>query len=297
MQKTLYFFSLVKYNTYNETRNARFQQKEKKKMKKILSLILAASVAVLCFAGCGKKETAQSDSEYVKSKGKLIVGITEFEPMDYEEVQGSGNWIGFDADMAKAFAKSLGVEAEFTVINWDNKTFELDGKSIDCVWNGMTLTDGVKAAMSTSNAYCVNEQVVVVKADKKDIYNSKDAIKSLNFAAEGGSAGEEVLTALGYKVTPVESQADAVKEVASGTADAAVIDLLMAGAVIGEGTSYENLVYTISLSDEKEYGVGFRKDSDLTEKLNAFFLESYKDGTLLEIAKKYGVQESVIKQK
>ncbi len=265
-------------------------------MKKLIALVLSLCMLGM-FAGCGKNSD-QADSEYLKEKGKLVVGITDFAPMDYEEKQGSGEWIGFDADMAKAFAKELGVEVEFTVINWDNKTFELENKSIDCVWNGMTLTSGVKKAMATSNAYCVNEQVVVVKADKKDTYNSKDAIKDLSFAAEAGSAGEEVLTALGYSVTPVESQADAVKEVAAGTSDAAVIDLLMAGAVIGEGTSYEDLVYTVSLSDEKEeYGVGFRKGSDLAEKLNDFFKKAYEDGSMLEIAKKYGVQESVIEQK
>ncbi len=266
-------------------------------MKKTVALILAV-VMLLCFAGCGSKDSSKTDSEYIKEKGKIVIGITDFAPMDYEEKQGSGDWIGFDADMAKAFAKYLGVDVEFTVINWDNKVFELNGKSIDCVWNGMTLTDGVKSAMATSNAYCVNEQVVVVSKDKKDVYNSKDAIKDLNFAAEGGSAGEEVLTGLGYKVTAVGSQADAVKEVAAGTSDAAVIDLLMAGAVIGEGTSYENLVYTISLSDEKEeYGVGFRKGSDLAAKLNEFFKKAYSDGSMLETAKKYGVQESLIEQK
>lgn len=265
-------------------------------MKKLLAIIMAAATVALCFAGCGKKEEIP-DSEYVKQNGKLVIGITDFAPMDYQD-EGSDEWIGFDADMAKAFAKELGVEAEFAVINWDNKTFELDGKSIDCVWNGMTLTSGVKKAMETSNAYCQNEQVVVVKSDKKDVYNTVDAIKELNFVAEQGSAGEEVLTGLGYNITAVTSQADAVKEVAAGTADAAVIDLLMAGAVIGEGTSYDDLVYTISLSEEKEeYGVGFRKGSDLAEKLNEFFKKSYNDGSMMEIAKKYGVQESIIEQK
>lgn len=275
-------------------------------MKKLVALLMMVCMMAGMLTGCaGTKEASidpadagkeTSDLAYVKEKGVLVVGITEFAPMDYKDE--NGEWIGFDADMAKAFAKELGVEVEFTVINWDNKTFELENKSIDCVWNGMTLTSGVKKAMATSNAYCVNEQVVVVKADKKDAYNSKDAIKDLSFAAEAGSAGEEVLTALGYSVTPVESQADAVKEVAAGTSDAAVIDLLMAGAVIGEGTSYENLVYTVSLSDEKEeYGVGFRKGSDLAEKLNDFFKKAYEDGSMLEIAKKYGVQESVIEQK
>ena len=245
-------------------------------MKKMLVLILAA---IICACGLASCKGDQSDLEYVKEKGVLTVGITRFAPMDYEESEGSGNWIGFDADMAKAFAESLGVKVEFVVINWDSKVMELNNKSIDCVWNGMTLTDGVKEAMETSKPYCTNEQV-----------------KGLSFAAEAGSAGEEVLTALGFKVTSVQSQADAVMEVAAGTSDAAVIDLLMAGAVIGKGTSYENLVYTVSLSAVKEeYGVGFRKGSELAEKLNGFFDKARADGSMEATAAKYGVNEALIK--
>lgn len=104
---------------------------------------------------------ADSDVEYIKAKGKLIVGITEFAPMDY--LDANNEWIGFDADMSRIVAEELGVEVEFVVIDWNNKVFELDGKSIDVVWNGMTLTDAVKEAMECTNAYCENAQVVVSK--------------------------------------------------------------------------------------------------------------------------------------
>ena len=104
---------------------------------------------------------SDSDVQYIQDKGKLIVGITEFAPMDY--LDANGEWIGFDADMAKLVAEKLGVEVEFQIINWDMKVEELDGKQIDCVWNGMTLTDGVQAAMECSNAYCENAQVVITK--------------------------------------------------------------------------------------------------------------------------------------
>ncbi len=106
---------------------------------------------------------SNSDVDYIKGKGKLIVGITEFAPMDYHPSEGSTEWIGFDADMSRIVAQKLGVEIEFIVIDWNNKVFELDGKSIDVVWNGMTLTDAVKAAMECTNAYCENAQVVVKK--------------------------------------------------------------------------------------------------------------------------------------
>lgn len=159
--------------------------------------------------------SADSDLEYVKSKGTLVVGITDFEPMDYKEE--SGEWIGFDADMAKAFAKSIGVEAEFVEIDWDNKILELDGKTIDCVWNGMTLTDEVKSSMSCSNAYCNNAQIVIVPADKADQYQDTDSLSGLTFAVEAGSAGEEQVSALNLEYTSVKAQADALMEVAAGT--------------------------------------------------------------------------------
>ena len=104
---------------------------------------------------------SDSDVQYIKEKGNLVIGITEFEPMDYQDAD--GNSIGFDADMAKLVAEKLGVTPEFVVIDWDNKVFELDGKAIDVVWNGMTLTDAVQEAMECTNAYCNNAQVVVTK--------------------------------------------------------------------------------------------------------------------------------------
>ncbi len=207
----------------------------------------------------------------------------------------TGNWIGFDADMAKAFAESLGVNVEFVEITWDNKVLELDGKTIDCVWNGMTLTDEVTSSMECSNAYCDNAQVVVVNKDVADQYQTVESIADLSFAVEVGSAGKNEVDALGYNYTEVSSQADALMEVAAGTSDAAVIDALMAGAMIGEGTSYENLTYTVGLNSEK-YGVGFRKGSDLAEALNEFFKTSYADGSMEKCAETYGVQASLIKQ-
>ena len=133
-------------------------------MKKVLAILLAISM-VLCFAACGGNDAAsdQTDSEYVIEKGTLVVGITDFAPMDYKE-DGSDEWIGFDADMAKIVAEKLGVEIEFVEIDWDNKIMELDSKYIDVVWNGMTLTDEVTSAMECTVPYCNNAQVVVVPA-------------------------------------------------------------------------------------------------------------------------------------
>ncbi len=235
-----------------------------------------------------------SDLAYVQDKGTLVVGITEFEPMDYKDED--GNWIGFDADMAAAFAESLGVEAEFVEIDWDNKELELKNQSIDVVWNGMTLTDEVTTAMECSNAYCNNAQTVILPADQADKYKTAEDMADLVFAVEVGSAGKEQVEALGYEYTEVQTQADALLQVKAGSADAAVIDLLMAAAMVGEGTSYADLTNTVNLNSE-EYGVGFRKGSDLAAALNDFFAESYADGTMEQIAETYGVQASLIEQK
>lgn len=236
---------------------------------------------------------AESDMAYVQDKGTLIVGMTDFNPMDYKDE--NGEWIGFDADMAKAFAESLGVEVEFLEINWDNKLMELDTKGIDVIWNGMTINDEVKAGASVSEPYCRNGQVVVVSADKAEDYQTVESLSSLNFAVENGSAGAAQLDALNLSYVAKTTQADALMEVASGASDACVIDLLMAGAMIGEGTSYPDLTYTVQLNDE-EYGVAFRKGSDLTEAFNSFWKEAYDAGTVMETATTYGVQESVIEK-
>lgn len=278
--------------------------------KKLLALVLAAGM-VASMAACGNTnsngsasvdnkdasataENTDSDLAYVKDKGTLVVGITDFEPMDYQDE--NGNWIGFDADLASAFAESLGVDVEFVEIDWDNKILELDGKTIDCVWNGMTLTDEVTSSMSCTNAYCNNAQVVVVPSSEADKYQDTDSLKDLTFAVESGSAGEAQANELGLNYTAVTAQSDALMEVAAGTSDAAIIDSLMAGAMVGEGTGYANLTYTIGLNDE-EYGVGFRKGSDLAEELNNFFKSSYADGSMEQIAEKYGVQAAVVEQK
>ena len=271
-------------------------------MKKMFATMLALSMC-LSLAACGPKgsastsgssagtsgssasgsQAAASDVDYVKEKGTLVVGMTDFAPMDYK-AEGSDEWIGFDADMAKAFAESLGVEVEF-----------LENKGVDAVWNGMTLTDDVKALMATSEPYCLNGQVVVLAADVADQYQTVESLSGLSFAVENGSAGREQAEAAGLDYVAMDTQAKALMEVASGTSDAAIIDLLMAGAMIGEGTSYPDLTYTVQLNSE-EYGVGFRKGSDLAEAFNNFWKEAYDAGTVMETAKTYGVQESVIEK-
>ena len=296
------------------------------KKNKVISCILAAAM-VIGMAGCGSTSSssaagsaasgsdsaatstaevkassasaagssassADSDVQYIKDKGTLTVGITDFAPMDYKE-DGSDEWIGFDADLAKKVAEDLGVDCEFVEINWDNKILELDNKSIDVVWNGMTLTDEVTGSMNCTDPYLRNAQTVILPSDKVDQYKDVDSMKDLNFAVESGSAGEQAAKDNGLTSTAMSSQADALMEVEAGTSDAAIIDLLMAGAMVGEGTSY--LTTSVELSSE-EYGIGCRKGSDLTDYINEEMSKFYKDGSIQELAKKYGVQDALIEQ-
>lgn len=288
-------------------------------MKKFLSLALALTLCASLAAcssdgntsgsssgsdntsGSGSGSSSQtqtSDMQYVKDKGTLVVGITYFAPMDYKE-EGSDEWIGFDADMAKAFAESLGVNVEFQEITWDYKVEELNSKAIDCVWNGMTLSDDVMAAMGTSVPYCTNYQTLIYPADKAADFEGLTSLEGLNIAVESGSAGEDAALALGATTVPVQAQSNALMEVSAGTSDAAVIDVLMAAEMTGEGTSYADLVYSLNLNDaqgleSEEYGVGFRQGSDLVDAFNTFWAEKVADGTVLETATTYGLQDAVI---
>ncbi|MBQ8503093.1 MAG: transporter substrate-binding domain-containing protein [Clostridia bacterium] len=266
----------------------------------MIALILAALAVVMCFAfaACGGEkatngnaddttaaDTAASDLAYIKEKGKLVVGMTVYEPMNYKDAD--GNWTGFDTEFAEAVAEKLGVEVEFIVIDWDNKFFELEAKEIDCIWNGMTITDEALKNASVSDAYVKNAQVVVMKNDKLDSYADAASLAELKFAAEAGSAGEKEIKVLEIEeYTAVADQAAALLEVASGTADACVIDITMANAMTGEGTSYAELGYKLELSTE-EYGIAFRKDSDATAEVNKIMADLVADGTLKALADKY----------
>lgn len=259
-------------------------------MKKVLAIVLAA-LMLLAFAACGgNKDTntdaAGSDLAYIKDKGKLVIGMTDYAPMNFKDKK-TGEWTGFDTEFAQAVAEKLGVEVEFIEINWDNKFLELEAKEIDCIWNGMTITEEAKLNANVSDAYVKNAQVVVMKKDALDKYADIAAMADLKFAAEAGSAGEKEVQANKIEnYTAANTQADALLEVASGAADACVIDITMANAMTGEGTSYADLGYKVELSTE-EYGIAFRKDSDATAEVNKIMAELIEDGTLKALAEEY----------
>ena len=255
-------------------------------MKKLFAIVLAVLMLMSCFAGCSKGD--DSDLAYIKDKGVLVVGITDYAPMDYKDE--NGEWTGFDAEFAKLVAEELGVECEFYVLaDWGKKFYELETKNIDVIWNGMTITDEVKLNTNCSDPYVVNAQVVVMKADVVANYPDAASMVDLTFAVENGSAGQDAAVGIGAEnVVAVQDQAAALMEVAAGTSDACVIDITMAYAMTGEGTNYADLAPGISLTSE-EYGVGFRKDSDITAVFNDFMAKLMQDGTLQTLADKYNL--------
>ena len=246
----------------------------------------ASTAASASSAASGSTAAAQSDLDDIKGKGKMVIGYTVYEPMNYTDAD--GRFTGFDTELATAVCEKLGVEPEFVEINWDTKVVELDAKSIDCIWNGRTLTEDIMANTATTKAYAKNAQVVVVK-DGTD-YTSTADLADKTVVAEAGSAGEaaiqgdENLSKADYVSKSV--QTDCLMEVAAGTADAAVLDLTLANAMIGAGTDYASLKIVDELNAE-EYGVAFRKGSDAAAAVDAAFDELKADGTMQALADKY----------
>jgi polar amino acid transport system substrate-binding protein len=276
--------------------------------KRFLALGLMAAMAV-SMIGCGSGNAASvsnaggtqsevvDDLSYVTSNGKLKIGITIYEPMNYYD--SSNTLVGFDTEYAQAVCAKLGVEPEFVEINWDTKVVELDSKNIDCIWNGMTINEDLKDNIDFSDAYIKNMQVVVIKKDNADKFKDTASLVGGSVAAEAGSAGESAIkddaNLSKAQYVSVGKQTDALMEVKAGTSDAAVLDYVLAAAMVGDGTDYSDLcmVDGVELSVE-EYGIGFRKNSNLTEKVNEATKELIADGTLAEIAQKYDLTLQLI---
>ncbi len=254
-------------------------------MKKLFALCLCLLLTLTCFAGCN--DANKSDLQYIKDKGTLVVGVTVYKPMDY--IDESGNWAGFDAEFTQLVAAELGVKAQLVIIDWGKRFTELQIKEIDCIWNGMTISDDALANASCSDPYVKNAQVVVMKADKVASYQTAESIQGLSIAVENESAGASALDDAGItNYTKMQDQAAALLEVASGTSDACVIDVTMANAMTGAGTDYADLAIAFELTTEF-YGIGFRKGSDMTEKVNEIMAKFMADGTLDALAAKYNV--------
>lgn len=260
------------------------------KIKKLVSLLLAGIMVTTTLAGCGSKPSADGELSTITKAGKLKIGYTVYEPMNYEGAD--GKLTGFDTEFAEAVCKKFGVSPDFIEIVWDTKSVSLESGEIDCIWNGMTITDDLKNSFAITNPYAQNTQVVITKAENKDQYADFAKLADKTIALEAGSAAQGVAEAdenlKNANIVTVSKQTDALLEVKSGTADAAIFDQTMADSMIGAGTDFADLV-VCGVFHKEEYGVAFRKGSDLAPKFNEIMADLVKDGTLPALAEKYGL--------
>ena len=254
----------------------------------VLALVLTAS-CILSFAACNN---GKSDADYIINKKTLVCGITLYEPMNYFDEE--GDLIGFDTEFAQAVAEKLGIEAKFQIIKWSSKELELNSKYIDCIWNGFTVTDERKENIEFTKSYLNNTQCVVIKSANAAQYTGKEALAGKSAVAEAGSAGETEANKLTTNVTPKNAQVDALTEVKSGSADFAVVDVVLANSMVGKGDYSDLSIATAIQLEAEEYAIGFRKGSDMAAKVNDVIDQLLEDGTLLALAQKYGVAGQLI---
>lgn len=241
------------------------------------------------------KASEGGDWQYIADKGNFVAGITLFEPMNYYDE--NGELTGFETEFTKAVCEKLGVEAKFQEIEWDKKEIELNAKTIDAIWNGLTVTEERKENMGFSKSYVRNKQVVVIKADNKDKYTDEASMAGASCAAESGSAGQTAIETSSVlsqnEFVGASAQKDVLLEVKAGTVELGVLDYVMAKASIGEGTDYSDLMIVegVELAPE-EYAIGMRKgDTETIEKVNGAIDELVADGTLKALAEKYGLAD------
>ena len=280
-------------------------------MKKFTAVMLSALMAAAALTGCSggsgssnadtktnTSQTSSADWDYIKNKGELIIGITYFEPMNYKD--DSGKLTGFETEFAESVCKELGVKPVFQKIDWDSKEVELKSKTIDCISNGLTITDERKANMDISVPYMENKQVMVTKKENAEKFTKAENLKDATVVAEKKSAGEDVAKEYEFfkdaSYVSVDSQAKALLEVKSGTADIAVIDYVMSIGTLSSGSDYSDL-QVVEGKDfaPEQYGVAIRKDSTETlKKLNEAMQKVADDGTLDKIGKKYNLDSLLI---
>ncbi|MCD8020226.1 MAG: transporter substrate-binding domain-containing protein [Clostridiales bacterium] len=302
-------------------------------MKKFLTLLLCAAMCLSLLAGCGSSSDSgtesadtesagaesasedsteaavDTDSEWaeISEKGSMTIGMTLFAPMNY--YNDDNEFVGFDTELAQAVGEKLGITIDFVEINWDSKEIELNSKNIDCIWNGMCSTAERQETMTLSEPYLYNSQAMVMMADREEEIMAD--VSGLTVTAEQGSTGEgklqgtieddetvevsaaEYFADVNYVAS--DSMAKAIMEVKAGTADVALVDSVAAFGMVGPDTDYADLVVNVDNNfGLQEYVIGFRKGSDLEEKVSEAIDELYADGTVDELAEKYNLTDALI---
>lgn len=255
-------------------------------MKKLLIVMLALVLCISCvFAvGCGGK--------VVEDGSKIIIGITDYEPMDYKE-EGSDEWTGFDYELSKKVFEELGYTVEFKVIDWNTKIVTLNSGTIDCVWNGMTITEELLDNVLISNVYLDNQQYAVVRVENASQYTSQANLVGKSIAVEDGSAAEDAVKDIAdIDLKEAQNQVSALTDVKLGQADVAIVDRALAKT--WEASNSDLVAIDLDF-DVEEFGVAFRQsDSKLCWKVNKKLDELKKSGYIAGLALKYGLPYDLI---
>lgn len=261
-------------------------------MKKTLALVLVAIMCVFAFAACTDK-TANDGTE------TLVCGVTIFENMN--ELDENGEWTGFETEFAQEVGKLLGMNVEFQEIDWTQKYNELASGAIDCVWNGFTANssdNGVKRSdlVDFTYGYMLNQQCIVVKADNAENFKTEADLAGKTAGVEGGSAGEAYAAeVIGEgKIEKYPAQNKAFIEVKSGAIDFAVMDIVLAKNVCGNGDFADLMIVEDIVLESEVYAVGFEKGSELTAKVNMAIKTLFDNGKMAELAAKYGFENTVM---
>ncbi len=259
-------------------------------MKKTLAIILAAIMCALAFVACTDNTADETET--------LVCGVTIFENMN--EKDENGEWTGFETEFAQEVGKLIGMNVEFQEIDWTQKYNELASGAIDCIWNGFTANssdNGVKRSdlVDFTYGYMLNQQCIVVKADNAENFKTEADLAGKVAGVEGGSAGEayaaEVIGEGTIEKYPAQNKA--FIEVKSGAIDFAVMDIVLAKNVCGNGDFVDLMIVEDIVLDSEVYAVGFEKGSELTAKVNEAIKTLFDNGKMAELAAKYGFENTV----
>jgi polar amino acid transport system substrate-binding protein len=268
-------------------------------MKKQIPLLIVAVVAALLLSGCGKKETPQAAAPVAPPApiAAIVVGLDDnFPPMGFRDER--NELVGFDIDLANEAGKRLGAEVKFKPIDWNAKEAELNGKRVDVLWNGLTITDERKANILFTTPYLENRQIVVV-TDKSPIKSKAELAGKVVGVQDGSSAIEAVEkdapTAKSLKeLKKFADNVTALMDLAAGRLDALVVDEVV-GRYYTAKRPGEYRVLDENFGTE-DYGVGTRKDdSELMARIQKAMDEMKKDGSAAAISTKW-FGKDIIKQ-
>ncbi len=258
--------------------------------KRLLVKVLSGVMAVaFLFAGCGSNDSADKSWDKIKENGELVLGLDDsFPPMGYRD--DNNEIVGYDIDLAKEVASRLEIKLKLQPINWDTKDQELSTGNIDCIWNGMTITDVLKKVVLFSDPYMNNQQVLVVMADSS--YKTKEDLVGKSIALQAGSSAKialeskEDFKASLKEVVELKDNTLCMMDLQTGNVDAVLMDEIVARYFIQmKGEKYRVLDEGLAA---EEYGIGFRKnDVQLMTKVNDTLKEMAADGTIAKISEKW----------